>query len=231
MTPAPDILTRHLAQWLGDWPPHSNGGLTVVGAEIRTQPTWDGSIRDFLGVTTPSGGVLSVAPQAASALSALIGGTDIDADMQALQANQNTIADILGRTGQLGAGFFRWSVDPTPGDNVGQWIATDDDKVPAWLRPFNDEVLIEWDEEGRYGAGVGLKKHDDFGHEISVGTEESLRGRGIARRLVATAARRIVSEGRVATYLHGPDNDASGRVADAAGFPDHGWRVIGFWGP
>jgi GNAT superfamily N-acetyltransferase len=229
MANTPEILTRHLTQWLGAWP-STNGGLTVVGAEIRTLPTWDGSIRNFLGVTTPTGGVLSVAPEAADAIGAFVGGRSIDDDVRALHANEAAIGEILGRTGRIGAGFFRWSVDPTPGDDVGHWVRTDDDRVPEWLRPFNDEVLIEWDDEGRYGAGVGLKKHDDYGHEISVGTEESLRGRGIARRIVATAARRIVSEGRVATYLHAPDNHASGKVADAAGFPDHGWRVLGFWG-
>jgi predicted GNAT family acetyltransferase len=83
---------------------------------------------------------------------------------------------------------------------------------------------------GNYGAGVGLKKHDAWGFEISVGTEESLRGRGIARRLVATATREILRQGRVATYLHAPDNFASGKVAVAAGFPDHGWKVLGYWG-
>jgi predicted GNAT family acetyltransferase len=87
-----------------------------------------------------------------------------------------------------------------------------------------------WDDDGNYGAGVGLKKHDQWGWEISVGTEESLRGRGIARKIVATAARYIVAHGKVATYLHAPDNHASAKVADAAGFPDHGWRVLGFWG-
>jgi GNAT superfamily N-acetyltransferase len=225
----PDILHQHLAHWLGAWP-SPTGGITVIETDIRTQPTWDGSMRDFLGVMTPTGGVVSVAPGLADDIASFVGGRNVEDDMASLMANEAAIGEILGRTGRLGAGFFRWSVDPTPGDDVGDWVPTADQRVPAWLKPFNDEVLIEWDDEGRYGAGVGLKKHDDYGHEISVGTEESLRGRGIARRIVACAARRIVSEGRVATYLHAPDNHASGKVADAAGFPDRGWRVVGFWG-
>ncbi|HTC80382.1 MAG TPA: GNAT family N-acetyltransferase [Acidimicrobiia bacterium] len=58
-------------------------------------------------------------------------------------------------------------------------------------------------------------------------TEEHLRGRGLARRLVAQAARRVAEEGAVATYLHAVTNTASARVADASGFPDTGWWVLG----
>ena len=56
---------------------------------------------------------------------------------------------------------------------------------------------------------------------------EAARGRGLARRLVAQAARYVVDNGRVATYLHDPANTASARVADAAGFPDKGWSIVG----
>ena len=49
-------------------------------------------------------------------------------------------------------------------------------------------------------------------------------GRG---RLVAQAARRVLDEGAVPTYQHDPANIASARVADAAGFPDRGWRSAG----
>ena len=102
--------------------------------------------------------------------------------------------------------------------------------MPEWLKPFNGDVLVAWDDEGNYGAGVGRKQHDRWGHEISVGTEASLRGRGLARQLVTTAARRIIADGAIATYLHALDNHASAKVADASGFADVGWRVWGFWG-
>lgn len=50
--------------------------------------------------------------------------------------------------------------------------------------------------------------------------------RGIARRLVATAARSILDAGRTPTYLHNPSNHASAKVAEAAGFPEIGWRML-----
>jgi len=46
---------------------------------------------------------------------------------------------------------------------------------------------------------------------------------------VATAARRILDEGGVPTYLHQPSNMASARVADAVGFRDRDWTVHGLW--
>ena len=60
-------------------------------------------------------------------------------------------------------------------------------------------------------------------------TAERARGRGLARRLVAQAARRVLAGGALPTYLHAPDNEASARVARAAGFPDRGWQVVGFF--
>jgi predicted GNAT family acetyltransferase len=88
-------------------------------------------------------------------------------------------------------------------------------------------VLVAWDDAGRYAAGVGRKRHDEHGQELAVATEAAYRGRGLARRLVAQATRRVLDEGAVATYLHAFDNHASARVAEAAGFPDRGWSVYG----
>ena len=76
------------------------------------------------------------------------------------------------------------------------------------------------------GRTVQRKQHDLWGHELAVVTEEALRGRGIARRLVAQAARRVLSDGAVPTYLHAFDNAASARVAEAAGFADRGWQFL-----
>lgn len=54
-------------------------------------------------------------------------------------------------------------------------------------------------------------------------------GGGLARRLVAQAARRVLAEGAVPTYLHSRQNTASARVAEAAGFPDRGWLSFGVY--
>jgi GNAT superfamily N-acetyltransferase len=221
----PTALQSHLASWLGIWPA-IGPGVTIVGSPKRTAPGWDGSVHDVIGVEAPSGAVLSVPEEAVERVSELVGGVDLGHDIAALQQH---LGQAIGRRGHLGRGIFRWSEAPTPTKQVGEWVPTSDHRVPEWLRPFNDEVLIAWDEHGHYGAGVGRKKHDNFGHEISVGTEESLRGRGIARLLVATAARQILADGAIATYLHDETNYASAKVADAAGFPDRGWRIWGLW--
>jgi predicted GNAT family acetyltransferase len=100
--------------------------------------------------------------------------------------------------------------------------------VPGWLRVFGGDVLIAQDpDNGAYLAGVGIKRHDQYGHELAVGTVPAARGRGLARHLVAQAARRVLDEGAVPTYLHSFGNAASARVADAAGLPDAGWIAFG----
>jgi predicted GNAT family acetyltransferase len=90
-------------------------------------------------------------------------------------------------------------------------------------------VLVALDEDGSYQGGVGVKPHTEYGVELAVGTDEARRGRGLARRLVAQAARSVLASGRLPLYVHAPDNIPSARVADAAGFPDRGWRLLVAW--
>jgi GNAT superfamily N-acetyltransferase len=212
-------LERHLADWLGAWPP-AGGQFTIVGSEHRTTAGWDGKVYPVAGVRTPEGTVLSVPPDLVE--KARAAGDDLAAVAAALPG-------LVGRPdARFGQGVFRWChelVEATDPDAV--WLPPDDERVPPWLAVFNGDVLVHLDEHGRYGAGVGRKRHDDWGQELSVATEEHLRGRGLARRLVAQAARRVADEGAVATYLHAVSNTASARVAEAAGFPDTDWWILG----
>ncbi len=180
----------------------------------------------MVGVVTAGGdAVVGVAPEHHPAVAGFVdggpGGASLDALVRAMPR-------LLGRAGVSGLGVFRWSTTPAPLPDAGVWVASDDPRVPPWLRPFGGEVLVVLDGD-TYVAGVGVKRHDEAGHELAVGTEEAARGRGLARRLVAQAARRVLDEGAVPTYLHAPDNVASAKAADAAGFPDRGWSVVGFW--
>ena len=218
-------LVRHLESWLGAWPPPS-GKLVVVGSERREQPGWDGRIQQVTGVATPEGAVLSVPTAAAPDVQALTNG-----DLESLDWLGQRLGEVLGRPrARFGRGIFRWSAQPADLRDAGEWVDRDDPRVPEWLHPFNSDVLVAWDDEGRYGSGVGRKQHDRFGHELAVATEPALQGRGIARRLVAQAARQVLADGAVPTYLHDPSNIASAHVAEAAGFPDIGWHILGLWG-
>lgn len=231
MTPdaVPPLLVAHLQDWLGAWPP-TRPGITVVGSPRRTVPGWDGKVHDLIGIATPTAAILSVPPEAVDPIAAVLVGESLADDLDRLRRS-GALRRALGHPGTQSLGFFRWMHTLPDIPDEGEWVPTADPRVPAWLKPFNGDVLVAWDDDGRYGAGVGRKQHDRWGHEISVGTEAALRGRGIARRLVVTAARRIAADGAIATYLHAPDNHASAKVAEAAGFPDEGWRVIGYWGP
>ena len=218
-------LASHLADWLGAWPPAGGpGSVTVVGSAHRTSAGWDGKVYPVVGVDTPEHGALvSVPPDVVDAARAAAAAGGLDQVGAVLPA-------LVGRPdARFGRGVFRWCHElvPLAEDADAVWLPPDDDRVPPWLRMFNGDVLIHLDGDGRYGAGVGRKRHDRWGQERSVATEEHLRGKGLARTLVAMAARRVAEEGAVATYLHAPTNTASARVAEATGFPDTGWAILG----
>jgi GNAT superfamily N-acetyltransferase len=213
-------LTAHLRTWLGRWP-GAGTGLTVVGSVKRVEPGWDGHVHPVIGVESPEGGVLSVPPAAEPAVATLLAGGDDGAG----------VPDAAKLDGGFFRGVFRWSTAPTPLPDAGEWVPALDPSVPEWLRPFGGEVLVALDPgTGEHLAGVGIKHHDAHGQELAVVTTEAARGRGLARRLVAQAARRVLDEGAVPTYLHAHTNTGSAKVADAAGFQDLGWSILGVGG-
>lgn len=220
----PEQLVRHLRSWVGAWPPPSPG-VHVVGDPARLEPTWDGTVRPLQGAGDGRGTVIGVAPDSVDAVrSAFAGGLD-------RTGLGDELGEILGvGPSAFGTGVFRTTtaVDSDL-DDLGEWFEEQVDGLPEWLAPFNGPRLVAFDADRRPLGGVGIKVHDRYGQELSVVTEEAARGRGLARRLVATATRRILAEGAVPTYLHDPANTASARVADAVGFPDRGWTVHGLW--
>lgn len=227
MTATPSVdrrLARHLKGWIGAWPPARD--LEIVVWPGRDRPGWDGGTWAGLGVESPEGTVLSLSPTLGVDPRAV----DPARLLAALHAPDAAAAvpAALGRPDLgLGSAVFRWSEEPAALPDAGEWVVQDDPRLPAWLRPFNGDVLVAWDAAGRFAAGVGRKQHNRHGHELAVATEPSQRGRGLARGLVAQAARRVLADGAVPLYLHDPTNTGSARVADAAGFPDRGWRVFG----
>jgi GNAT superfamily N-acetyltransferase len=215
-------LERFLAEWLGSWPPH--GELEVTTTDYRSRLGWDGRLQPLTGVSNEVGTVISVAaPYLEGARELAKGGlASVDAGIGAL----------FDRPGaRLRRGIFRACRHLVLADELGQWVDSTDERLPEWLHAFSGEVLVAFDEAGAYAAGVGLKHHHQLNYEIAVGTEPQHRGRGLARTLVAQAARRIYEQGAVATYQHAADNFASAKVAEASGFPDLGWRSVGLGAP
>ena len=217
---ASDPLSSHLSSWLGAWPPDGPQTVVVTSSPRRSEPGWDGTIRPVAGVATPDGAILSVPEEHVEAVRRL-GDT--------LEEIGPALPIAVGKAGwRFYTGVFRWTVQPIPFDRPGAWLPRDHVDVLPWLKPFNGEVLVGY-EDGEIAAGVGRKIHDRWGHELAVVTEEAHRGNGWAKRLVSQAAERVVDEGAVATYLHSPTNEASARTADAAGFPDRGWKILGIF--
>jgi GNAT superfamily N-acetyltransferase len=141
------------------------------------------------------------------------------------------VAEALGASGRVSPWVvLRWSTQPAALPDAGEWVDSAHPVLPEWLRPFPGPVLVTLDADGRYLAGVGVKRHTRWGQELAVGTEPEARGRGLARRLVAQAGRKVLAGGAVPLYVHDPNNAPSAHVADAAGFPDRGWRLLAVWG-
>jgi GNAT superfamily N-acetyltransferase len=215
------LLVEHLSRWLGRWP--AAGGLDIIGSPARNRPGWDGKMHPAMGVASPAGGVLSVPPEHAATVAEQYAK---DEDLAALGPRIPALVGFPGR--DWFTAVYRWTTQPTPFPDAGVWVPADDAEVPDWLRPFGGDVLVARDaESGEHLAGVGVKRHDAYGHELAVVTAPGARGRGLARRLVAQAARRVLDEGAVPTYMHDPGNHASAAVAEAAGFRDPGWLAFG----
>lgn len=200
--------------------------IVVVGSPRRTAPGWDGVVQLFAGIVDPAGNaVLSVPPAVSGwAEDLLVTGARLD-DLRA-----ELPARLGSPGGEVYEAVYRWTTTPAPAGELpdaGAWLPVTDPRVPLWLHPFGGSALVVLEDTDAYLAGVGLKRHDEHVHEVAVGTEEAARGRGLARRLVAQAARGLIERGIVPTYLHDPANTASARVADAAGLPDGGWTALG----
>ena len=218
-------LTAHLREYLGAWPPAEP--IEVVGHPGRLEPAWDGASVVAVVVVSPVGTVVSVPPARAEAAAGLAAGPALLSDdfrralAHAVGVGESKVSPWLP---------FRWTVEPADLPDVGEEVDSTHPKVPEWLRAFSGPVLAVFDPDtGDYLAGVAHKPHSRWGKELAVGTEEAARGRGLARRLVAQAARAVLAAGAVPLYVHHPDNVASARVADAAGLPDTGWRILYAW--
>lgn len=217
-----DRLDAHFRLWLGDVP--QPGDPRIVVHPGRDAPGWDGVVRPIQGVIGPDGSLLSVSPGLADAFAGVEAGEVFS--VAAGPDGSARLSDLLGMTVAYGMPTFRWSEAAATLPEVGIWVETDHPRIPAWLRPFNGGVLVAFDRAGRYMAGVGLKRHNEMAREIAVGTDMGYRGRGLATKLVAQAARAILAAGEVPIYQHGADNAASARVAEATGFPERGWRML-----
>ena len=197
----------------------------------RDEPGWDGRTRPLHGAVDADGdGIVAVSPSIHQQVAELLHGEAASAlDDEDLCRRVGAV--VAGEGAVLGTGVLRWVTElVTDLEPIGTWLPHTDPRVPAWLDPFGGEALVALDDDGEYVGGVGVKRHGPTGHEVAVVTDEEHRGKGIARRLVATAVTHELAAVPVVTYLHDPANEASAAVADAVGIPDRGWRVLGVFG-
>ena len=221
---------RMFTTWLGGWP--AAGAFRVVPSARRVLPGWDGRAHALVGVAAGAayghGTVLSVPPTRFHAVRRVVNEVSATSPLSDRSELGLRLPAALGLPHRrYTEAVLRWTTAPAADQGLGRWEPVDEPGLPDWLRAFGPTVLVHRTAQGRYLAGVGIKRHTRFAHEIAVGTAPEARNQGLARALVAQAAWRILGDGAVPLYLHDPGNAASARVADAAGFPDRGWRRLG----
>jgi L-amino acid N-acyltransferase YncA len=111
---------------------------------------------------------------------------------------------------------------PAPTAEVTVLDATDP-RLPEWvIGHFSGEAWVVLGDDGQVLSTAVLKRYDERLREISVGTAEAARGRGLAKAVTAAAARAVLAEGRAVLYNHDPGNHTSARVAEAVGLHEFG---------
>jgi L-amino acid N-acyltransferase YncA len=102
-------------------------------------------------------------------------------------------------------------------------LDTTDPRLPEWvIGHFSGEAWVVLDDDGQVLSTAVLKRYDDRLREISVGTADAARGRGLAKAVTAAAARAVLAEGRAVLYNHDASNHSSARVAEAVGLHEFG---------
>jgi L-amino acid N-acyltransferase YncA len=166
-------------------------------------------------LTREGGAVVAVAPEWAGPLRQHLDGPDT------VRPGMAAVAAAI--PGHLFSGVARTGVAVPPPVAEVAVIDAADPRLPDWvIGHFTGEAWVVLGERGEVLSTAVLKRYDDRLREISVGTAEAARGRGLARSVVAAAARAVLAEGRAVLYNHDPDNHASAKVAESVGLHELG---------
>jgi L-amino acid N-acyltransferase YncA len=160
------------------------------------------------------GAVVSVAPAWSGLLHEHLDGAE------SLGAALDAVAAIIG--GQHFSWVARTGVAIAAPSAEVTVIDTTDPRLPDWvIGHFSGKAWVVLDD-GQVLSTAVLKRYDDRLREISVGTAEAARGRGLAKAVTAAAARAVLAEGRAVLYNHDAFNHSSARVAEAVGLHEFG---------
>jgi L-amino acid N-acyltransferase YncA len=146
---------------------------------------------------------------------------------QHLDGSASLGAALDAVAGTVGGQHFSWvartGVAIAPPSAEVTVLDTTDPRLPEWvIGHFSGEAWVVLGDDGQVLSTAVLKRYDDRLREISVGTSEEARGRGLAKAVTAAAARAVLAEGRAVLYNHDATNHTSARVAEAVGLHEFG---------
>jgi GNAT superfamily N-acetyltransferase len=207
------------------------GGVHLLSEAQRGLPAWHGFTLPIVALSFAPGAVVACRPDLVERLQAELG-SDLHQpylDGPALRRLWRAVQHCTPNGFTL-AGDFR-AVDVAtfvPSEHIerAEFIAVEDAAALHLRTRFDGAIFGVRGPHGRLVSWAALKLKSERVWEIAVATEPDYRGRGLARDVVAAAARFSLDRGRVPIYIHDRDNSTSGFVARAIGFQLYAEIVI-----
>jgi len=199
-------------------------GVHVIPSERRSRPGWGGYTIPILGLSTASGGVVSVRPdlveRTRGQLSLLNTGRPIGAAEFARlqQVSRATIPYAYSLSGYV---LYTDVEQFQPRTSRARRIERTDVRGADLRRRFDGEIFAIYGIRGEIASWSAIKLKSDDIWEIAVVTEAAYRGQGLAKEVVSAATAHILDNGRAALYVHDRNNHASARVCRSLGYVEY----------
>jgi RimJ/RimL family protein N-acetyltransferase len=202
----------------------SQPGVHVLPSERRTRPGWGGYTVPVLALSTARGGVVSTRPDLMDRVRSALGPPTPERplgvpDFARLQhVTRISVPYAYSLSGYvLYADHEHFQGRPSR----ARRIERDDPRGADLRRRFDGEIFAIWSVRGEIASWSAIKLKSDDVWEIAVVTEAPFRGQGLAKEVVSAATEHILSNGRIALYVHDRTNLASAKVCRALGYVEY----------
>lgn len=201
-------------------------GLHIVVTPLRLRPGWGGTVMPVLAMTFEGSEstIVSVPPNLVDQVKDVLRGypagrplrpDDLES-LRPLAERYWPYSYILnGDALYCARGMLR----PFPG--AAEHLSRRDPAGTFLRFQFDGEIFVIRGRFGEIASWAAIKLKSDDVWEIAVTTEPAYRGRGYAKRVVSAATEYILSQGRIALYIHDRANIPSARVCRALGYQKH----------
>jgi RimJ/RimL family protein N-acetyltransferase len=199
------------------------GGVHLLASRSRLLPAWHGYVVPILGISFPTGAVLTARPDFAEQLRGMLGSDltraswDSAAIARVLRAVRGITPFAFTLGGEMRAADPQ-TFQPSLTERRAERVDREDPTAADVRRRFDGEIFGVRGPQGGLISWAALKLKSDDVWEIAVVTRVDYRGRGYARDVVSAATRYCLEQGRLCLYVHDQENRTSAFVARALGY-------------